>query len=84
MPIHRPRFDELSTTTEIFETGIKAIDLVEPSSEAARPGLFGGAGVGKTVIIQARSNNLALGHGGRPCSPAWASAPARVPTSTSR
>ena len=66
MPIHRPapEYDELSTTTEIFETGIKAIDLVEPFVKGGKTGLFGGAGVGKTVIIQELINNLAQEHGG--------------------
>ena len=66
MPIHRPApdYDELTTTTEIFETGIKAIDLVEPFVKGGKTGLFGGAGVGKTVIIQELINNLAQEHGG--------------------
>ena len=66
MPIHRPapHFEELTTTTEIFETGIKAIDLIEPFVRGGKTGLFGGAGVGKTVIIQELINNLAQEHGG--------------------
>jgi len=66
MPIHRPapEYDDLSTKTEIFETGIKAIDLVEPFVKGGKTGLFGGAGVGKTVIIQELINNLAQEHGG--------------------
>ena len=66
MPIHRPApaYDTLSTKTEIFETGIKAIDLVEPFIKGGKTGLFGGAGVGKTVIIQELINNLAQEHGG--------------------
>ncbi len=66
MPIHRsaPEFEELTTTTEIFETGIKAIDLIEPYVRGGKTGLFGGAGVGKTVIIQELINNLAQEHGG--------------------
>ena len=65
-PIHRPapRFDELTTQTEIFETGIKAIDLLEPYVRGGKTGLFGGAGVGKTVLIQELINNLAQAHGG--------------------
>jgi F-type H+/Na+-transporting ATPase subunit beta len=65
-PIHRaaPEFDELSTSTEIFETGIKVIDLVEPYIKGGKTGLFGGAGVGKTVIIMELINNLAQAHGG--------------------
>ena len=65
-PIHRPApaFDELTTTTEIFETGIKVIDLLEPYIKGGKTGLFGGAGVGKTVIIMELINNLAQEHGG--------------------
>lgn len=65
-PIHHPApaFDELSTQTEIFETGIKAIDLLEPYVRGGKTGLFGGAGVGKTVLIQELINNLAQQHGG--------------------
>lgn len=65
-PIHRPApaYDELTTTTEIFETGIKSIDLIEPFIKGGKTGLFGGAGVGKTVIIQELINNLAQEHGG--------------------
>ena len=65
-PIHHPApaFDELTTQTEIFETGIKAIDLLEPYVRGGKTGLFGGAGVGKTVLIQELINNLAQQHGG--------------------
>lgn len=65
-PIHRaaPQFDELTTQTEIFETGIKAIDLLEPYVRGGKTGLFGGAGVGKTVLIQELIYNLAQEHGG--------------------
>ncbi len=65
-PIHRPApaFDTLTTTTEIFETGIKVIDLIEPYVKGGKTGLFGGAGVGKTVCIQELINNLAQEHGG--------------------
>ena len=65
-PIHReaPHFDELVSTTEIFETGIKVIDLLEPYIKGGKTGLFGGAGVGKTVIIMELINNLAMQHGG--------------------
>ena len=65
-PIHRPAptFEELTTQTEIFETGIKAIDLLEPYVRGGKTGLFGGAGVGKTVLIQELINNLAQEHGG--------------------
>jgi len=66
LPIHReaPRFEDLSTSTEILYTGIKVIDLIEPYSKGGKIGLFGGAGVGKTVLIQELINNIAKGHGG--------------------
>ncbi len=66
LPIHReaPRFEDLSTSTEILFTGIKVIDLIEPYSKGGKIGLFGGAGVGKTVLIQELINNIAKGHGG--------------------
>ena len=66
MPIHHPAPDyaTLTTTTEIFETGIKVVDLIEPYVKGGKTGLFGGAGVGKTVIIQELINNLAQEHGG--------------------
>ena len=66
MPIHReaPRFEDLSTATEILFTGIKVIDLIEPYAKGGKIGLFGGAGVGKTVLIQELINNIAKGHGG--------------------
>lgn len=65
-PIHRPppRFEDLSTQKEMFETGIKVIDLLEPYSRGGKTGLFGGAGVGKTVIIQELIHNIATQHGG--------------------
>jgi F-type H+-transporting ATPase subunit beta len=65
-PIHRPApaFDTLSTEKEMFETGIKVIDLIEPFSKGGKTGLFGGAGVGKTVIIQELIHNIAQHHGG--------------------
>ncbi len=65
-PIHRPAplFKNLSTKTEMFETGIKVIDLIEPYSRGGKTGLFGGAGVGKTVIIQELIHNIAHEHGG--------------------
>ena len=65
-PIHRPApgFDEQSTKLEMFETGIKVVDLVEPYLRGGKIGLFGGAGVGKTVIIMELINNIALKHGG--------------------
>jgi len=65
-PIHRsaPLFKNLSPKSEIFETGIKVIDLIEPYSKGGKTGLFGGAGVGKTVIIQELIHNIAQEHGG--------------------
>ena len=65
-PIHRPapEFDQLSTKRELFETGIKVIDLLEPYSKGGKTGLFGGAGVGKTVIIMELIHNIAKQHGG--------------------
>jgi F-type H+/Na+-transporting ATPase subunit beta len=65
-PIHRPapRIEDQSTTVEIFETGIKVVDLLAPYSKGGKVGLFGGAGVGKTVIIMELINNIAKGHGG--------------------
>ncbi|MGY4688422.1 F0F1 ATP synthase subunit beta [Salibacterium sp. K-3] len=65
-PIHReaPQFDELSTETEILETGIKVVDLLAPYVKGGKIGLFGGAGVGKTVLIQELINNIAQEHGG--------------------
>jgi len=64
--IHRspPPFAELSTKTEVFETGIKVVDLLAPYSKGGKVGLFGGAGVGKTVIIMELINNVALKHSG--------------------
>jgi len=66
MPIHReaPPLVELSTESEMFETGIKVVDLLEPYTKGGKTGLFGGAGVGKTVIIMELINNVALQHGG--------------------
>src|SRR5690348_13584352 len=65
-PIHRlaPSFEEQATSAEMFETGIKVIDLIQPFLKGGKIGLFGGAGVGKTVIIQELINNVAKQHGG--------------------
>ncbi|MGH9457527.1 MAG: F0F1 ATP synthase subunit beta [Thermoanaerobaculia bacterium] len=65
-PIHReaPSFEEQSTNVEMFETGIKVIDLLEPYTKGGKTGLFGGAGVGKTVLIMELINNVARQHGG--------------------
>ncbi|MEY5041491.1 MAG: hypothetical protein RLZZ414_1039 [Bacteroidota bacterium] len=64
--IHRepPKFEDLKTSTEVLSTGIKVIDLIEPYAKGGKIGLFGGAGVGKTVLIQELINNIAKGHGG--------------------
>ena len=66
LPIHRdaPKYEDLSTATEVLFTGIKVIDLIEPYAKGGKIGLFGGAGVGKTVLIQELINNIAKGHGG--------------------
>ena len=66
MPIHRsaPPLSDQSTETEMFETGIKVVDLLEPYTKGGKTGLFGGAGVGKTVIIMELINNVAMQHGG--------------------
>lgn len=66
LPIHRPspEFKNLTTTKEMFETGIKVIDLIQPFTKGGKTGLFGGAGVGKTVIIQELIHNIAKHHGG--------------------
>lgn len=65
-PIHRaaPSFDEQDTSAQIFETGIKVVDLIAPYTRGGKVGLFGGAGVGKTVLIQELINNIAKEHGG--------------------
>jgi F-type H+-transporting ATPase subunit beta len=66
-PIHRetPKFVDLEPKTEVFETGIKVVDLIAPFVKGGKIGLFGGAGVGKTVIIMELIHNVAMGHGGR-------------------
>jgi F-type H+-transporting ATPase subunit beta len=66
LPIHRPApsFEEQSTSLQMFETGIKVIDLIEPYLRGGKIGLFGGAGVGKTVVIMELINNIAMKHGG--------------------
>src|SRR6202040_2499845 len=66
MPIHRPApaFDEQATTAEMFETGVKVVDLIQPFLKGGKIGLFGGAGVGKTVVIMELINNVAKNHGG--------------------
>ena len=66
LPIHRsaPKFDQLATSTDVLVTGIKVIDLMEPYTKGGKTGLFGGAGVGKTVLIQELIRNIATEHGG--------------------
>jgi ATP synthase F1 beta subunit len=66
LPIHReaPKYEDLNTSSEMFETGIKVIDLLEPYAKGGKTGLFGGAGVGKTVLIMELINNIAKAHGG--------------------
>ena len=66
LPIHRqaPSFEEQSTTAEMFETGVKVVDLIQPFLKGGKIGLFGGAGVGKTVVIMELINNVAKQHGG--------------------
>ncbi len=66
LPIHRPapKLSELATKSEMFETGIKVVDLIEPYMRGGKTGLFGGAGVGKTVLIQELIHNIAKQHGG--------------------
>src|SRR5919109_1332707 len=66
LPIHRlaPSFEEQATTAEMFETGVKVIDLIQPFLKGGKIGLFGGAGVGKTVVIMELINNVAKQHGG--------------------
>jgi F-type H+-transporting ATPase subunit beta len=65
-PIHRPApsFDEQASTVELFETGIKVIDLIAPFTKGGKTGIFGGAGVGKTVVITELIRNIAAEHGG--------------------
>ena len=66
MPIHRaaPKYEDQSTSTELLETGIKVVDLIMPIAKGGKIGLFGGAGVGKTVTLMELINNIAKGHGG--------------------
>ena len=82
--IHQPapEFTDQSTEAEILITGIKVVDLLAPYAKGGKIGLFGGAGVGKTVLIMELINNVAKAHAAIRCSPAWASAPARATTFT--
>ena len=68
-PIHKEsvRFEDLEPSTQVFETGIKVVDLLTPYSKGGKTGLFGGAGLGKTVLIQELINNVATKHGGYSC-----------------
>lgn len=81
-PIHRepPKFDNLSTHKEMLPTGIKVIDLLEPYLKGGKIGLFGGAGVGKTVLIMELMNNIAKGHSGYSVFAVSVSVPVRVTT----
>ena len=78
--IHRdpPKFEDLTTVQEVLFTGIKVIDLLEPYSKGGKIGLFGGAGVGKTVLIMELINNIAKKHNGFPYLPEWESVPVKV------
>jgi F-type H+-transporting ATPase subunit beta len=81
----RPDFVEQSTEAEILVTGIKVVDLLAPYAKGGKIGLFGGAGVGKTVLIMELINNIAKVHSAATrCSPVWASGPAKATTSTTR
>ena len=84
--IHRPapKFNTLSTQSEMFETGIKVIDLIEPFTKGGKTGLFGGAGVGKTVIIQELITTSPSSTVATPCLPALASGRVKAMTSTWR
>lgn len=81
-PIHRepPRFEDLATTQEVLFTGIKVIDLLEPYLKGGKIGLFGGAGVGKTVLIKELINNIAKKHKVSLSLPVWENVPAKVMT----
>ena len=84
--IHRepPKFENLSTSQEILYTGIKVIDLIQPFLKGGKIGLFGGAGVGKTVLIQELSTTLPRNTVACRCSPVWVSARARATTCCAR
>ena len=85
-PIHRPAppLDQLESKTEMFVTGIKVIDLLTPYVRGGKIGLFGGAGVGKTVLIQEMIRRVAKNFSGVSASPGWGSGPARATTSSLR
>ena len=86
LPIHRPAptFAEQAGGHDLLETGIKVIDLVCPFAKGGKIGLFGGAGVGKTVTMLELINNIAKAARGLPCSRVWVSALAKATTSTTR
>ncbi len=81
-PIHRepPKFDTLSTSKEVLYTGIKVIDLIEPYMKGGKIGLFGGAGVGKTVLIMEMINNIAKSYAGMSVFAVWVNVPVKVTT----
>lgn len=85
-PIHRlaPEFDEQSTKSEVFETGLKVVDLIAPFTRGGKTGVFGGAGVGKTVIIMELIRSILRNTVDIQCLPAWASAPVRGLSFTTR
>ena len=86
LPIHRsaPEFVDQSTESEILTTGIKVVDLLAPYAKGGKVGLFGGAGVGKTVLIQELINNIAKGHGGYSVFAGVGNVPVRVTISTTK
>src|SRR6202521_1651127 len=79
-----PAYTDQSTEAAILVTGIKVVDLLAPYAKGGKVGLFGGAGVGKTIIIMELINNIAKAHGAFRCSPGAASPPARATTSITR
>ena len=78
-PIHRPAptFEEQSTRVEVFETGLKVIDLIAPFTKGGKTGIFGGAGVGKTVIIMELIRSIATVHQGNSVLPVWVNVPVK-------
>ncbi len=86
LPIHRlaPAFDEQATTAEMFETGVKVVDLIQPFLKGGKIGLFGGAGVGKTVVIRSSSTTSPSSTAVSRCLRAWASVPAKATTCGSK
>jgi F-type H+-transporting ATPase subunit beta len=83
-PPPRRRTKTRPAANDLLETGIKVIDLMCPFAKGGKVGLFGGAGVGKTVNMMELINNIAKQHSGCRCSPAWVSVPAKATTSTTR